>query len=60
MNVELLVLYAVVGAFILERGSKLYLKYKDGKINLGDIIDIAEEVEDIAEDVEEMIEDGKQ
>tara|TARA_R110000744_G_scaffold152716_4_gene266890 strand:+ start:1810 stop:1992 length:183 start_codon:yes stop_codon:yes gene_type:complete len=58
MNVELLVLYAVVGAFILERGSKLYLKYKDGKIDLDDIIDIVEEVTDISEDAKEMIEDG--
>jgi len=58
MNVELLVLYAVVGAFILERGSKLYFKYKDGKIDLDDIIDIVEEVTDISEDAKEMIEDG--
>ena len=58
MNVELLVLYAVVGAFILERGSKLYLKYKDGKIDLDDIIDIVDEVTDISEDAKEMIEDG--
>lgn len=58
MNVELLVLYAVVGVVILERGSKLYLKYKNGKIDLDDIIDIAEEIADITEDVKEMIEDG--
>jgi len=58
MNVELLVLYAVVGAFILERGYKLYLNYKDGKIDLSDIKDIVEDIVDISEDAKEMIDDG--
>jgi len=58
MDLDSVVLYALVAAYVGEKGLALYKRVMaDGKITLDEIEEIIEEVTDIAEDAKEMIED---
>jgi len=58
MDINTLILYGLVAAFIGEKGLALYKRVMaDGKITLDEIEEIIEEVTDIADDAKEMIED---
>jgi len=59
MDINTLILYGLVAAFISEKGLALYKRVMaDGKITLDEIEEIIEEVTDIADDAKEMIEDA--
>ncbi len=58
MELESIVLYAMVAAYVGEKGLALYKRVMaDGKITLDEIEEIIEEVTGIAEDAKEMIEE---
>jgi polyhydroxyalkanoate synthesis regulator phasin len=59
MDIDVVVLYAMVAAYVGEKGLALYKRVMaDGKITLDEIEEIIEEVTDVAEEAKEMIEDG--
>ena len=59
MDIDAVVLYAMVAAYVGEKGLALYKRVMaDGKITLDEIEEIIEEVTDVAEEAKEMIEDG--
>jgi|TARA_R110001592_G_scaffold89703_3_gene263650 hypothetical protein len=58
MDIDTIVLYGLVLAFVGEKGLALYKRVMaDGKITLDEIQDIIEEVTDIADDAKEMLEE---
>lgn len=58
MELESIVLYAMVAAYVGEKGLALYKRVMaDGKITLDEIEEIIEEVTDIAEEAKEMIDE---
>jgi len=58
MELESIVLYAMVVAYVGEKGLALYKRVMaDGKITLDEIEEIIDEVTGIAEDAKEMIEE---
>jgi len=58
MELESIVLYAMVAAYVGEKGLALYKRVMaDGKITLDEIEEIIDEVTGIAEDAKEMIEE---
>ena len=60
MELESIVLYAMVAAYVGEKGLALYKRVMaDGKITLDEIEEIIEEVTDLADDAKEMVEDGE-
>jgi len=59
MDIDAVVLYAMVAAYVGEKGLALYKRVMaDGKITLDEIEEIIEEVTDVAEEAKEMIKDG--
>lgn len=59
MDIDVVVLYAMVAAYVGEKGLALYKRVMaDGKITLDEIEEIIEEVTDVAEEAKEMIKDG--
>ena len=59
MDLDTIVLYGLVAAYVGEKGLALYKRVMaDGKITLDEIEEIIEEVTDIADEAKEMIEDG--
>lgn len=59
MDIDTVVLYAMVVAYVGEKGLALYKRVMaDGKITLDEIEEIIEEVTDVAEEAKEMVEDG--
>ena len=58
MELESIVLYAMVAAYVGEKGLALYKRVMaDSKITLDEIEEIIEEVTDIAEEAKEMIDE---
>ena len=58
MVLECIVVYAMVAAYVGEKGLALYKTVMaDGKITLDEIEEIIEEVTDIAEEAKEMIDE---
>ena len=58
MELESIVIYAMVAAYVGEKGVALYKRVMaDGKITLDEIEEIIEEVTDIAEEAKEMIDE---
>ena len=58
MELESIVLYAMVAAYVGEKGLALYKRVMaDGKITLDEIEEIIDEVTDIAEEAKEMIDE---
>ena len=59
MDIDVVVLYAMVAAYVGEKGLALYKRVMaDGKITFDEIEEIIEEVTDVAEEAKEMIKDG--
>ena len=59
MDIDAVVLYAMVAAYVGEKGLALYKRVMaDGKITLDEIEEIIEEGTDVAEEAKEMIKDG--
>lgn len=60
MDIETIMLYGLVLAFVGEKGLALYKRVMaDGKITLDEIQEIIEEVTDIADDAKEKL-DGEE
>jgi len=58
MDLDTIVLYGLVAAYVGEKGLALYKRVMaDGKITLDEIEEIIEEVTDIADETKEMIKD---
>ena len=58
MDLDTIVLYGLVAAYVGEKGLALYKRVMaDGKITLDEIEEIIEEVTDIADKTKEMIKD---
>jgi len=58
MDLDTIVLYGLVAAYVGEKGLALYKRVMaDGKITLDEIEEIIEEVTDIADEAKEMIKD---
>ena len=56
MDIDAVVLYAMVAAYVGEKGLALYKRVMaDGKITLDEIEEIIEEVTDLADDAKEMV-----
>lgn len=56
MDLDTIILYGLVVAYIGEKGLALYKKVMaDGKITLEEIEEIIEEITDVADDVKEKI-----
>ena len=60
MDIEYIVLLLGIAAVASERGYRLYLKFKDGKIDLDDLQEIVSEATDIVEDAKEDLESAKE
>ena len=58
MDLDTIVLYGLVVAFVGEKGLALYKRVMaDGKITLDELKEIVEEVTDMADDAKEMLEE---
>jgi polyhydroxyalkanoate synthesis regulator phasin len=58
MELESIVLYAMVAAYVGEKGLALYKRVMaDGKITLDEIEEIIEEVTDIADEAKKMVDE---
>ena len=58
MDIDTIVLYGLVLAFVGEKGLALYKRVMaDGKITFDELKEIVEEVTDIADDAKEMLEE---
>tara|TARA_R110001606_G_scaffold241382_1_gene389430 strand:+ start:299 stop:499 length:201 start_codon:yes stop_codon:yes gene_type:complete len=60
VDIEYIVLLLGIIAIASERSYRLYLKFKDGKIDLDDLQEIVSEATDIIEDTKEEIESAKE